>query len=119
LNTKGVKPTPRYLHSAVGYLSKLYIIGGRNDSITGVNNNFFDEVCVFDTKVRYWYQIKLYGNPISHRWGACAECYGSKIYYFGGMSLSSYHDFTVHEIEIDIKNCKNAIESWSKDISKK
>jgi hypothetical protein len=45
--------------------------------------------------------LSISGSPPSVRWGACAACIGTKLLYFGGMSLENFCDFKVYALETE------------------
>ncbi len=53
---KGVRPTPRYRHSAVNYKNQIIIFGGVDTS-----KQRFNDLFIFDTSTRLWEEIKASG----------------------------------------------------------
>lgn len=65
-------PRGRYAHLSSVTASRLFIIGGQD-----INNNWVDDICVYDLKERRWVQRKTYSRPsgtyrsvaVSAQWG--------------------------------------------------
>lgn len=90
------EPSPRYECSMVAFEEKLFVFGGRNDSV------FFNDLLVFDRRSQKWARIDADGGPCP-RSGHCATYRGSKLWIFGGQNASGYlndiytFDFRVHQ----------------------
>lgn len=111
LEPSGTAPSPRYGHSAVLSGHSIFFIGGRNDSFYTCSERF-DEIAAFNFQSCRWDSISVSGSPPSLRWGACAASIGTKILYFGGMSLENFCDFKVYALETEQNYAGELSKNW-------
>jgi hypothetical protein len=111
LEPSGTAPSPRYGHSAVLCGPNIFYIGGRNDSFYSCSERF-DDIAAFNFQFCRWDSLSISGSPPSLRWSACAACIGTKILYFGGMSLENFCDFKVYALETEQSYAGELAKNW-------
>src|SRR5690606_38241785 len=88
-------------HCAVTFDSLLWIYGGYDD-------NYGDDVHVFDTKKSKWEKIEYIGKDFTKRRFHIAQVYNGKMLVFGGTNTSKYYNDI---IEFQLPNYSNITES--------
>ena len=100
LKLKGRLPLPRYHHTCNFLDSKLFIIGGRNDSYFERQQSFSENtVAVLDLEELEWSGFKLGGKTFQSRWGHVSFCYNSQIFVFGGINYFQYFNSDMYILE--------------------
>lgn len=85
LNSQGEVPKPRRGHSMVLIESLIVIFGGSD-----LNNNFYNDLYIFDLLKNTWMKINHFGDIPSPRAEHSAVVYGTTIWIFGGASRDGY-----------------------------
>ncbi|CAK1546692.1 unnamed protein product [Leptosia nina] len=89
-------PFQRYGHSCVGYGDKIYMWGGRNDTIACYT------VFCFDTKTLEWSNPTVTGVMPNGKDGHSACIIGNKMYIFGGFDyLTDQYTNNMHYLNLD------------------
>lgn len=93
-DTKGVKPSPRYLHTAVVYKDRMYVFGGyETDSYAIWKNDLYE----FDFKNRCFMPVNDSGDKPTPRFNHSAVVIDDCMYVFGGWTDAEANDLYKYE----------------------
>lgn len=84
---KGVRPKPRYRHSAVAYQGTIFIFGG-----VDTQQQRFNDIFSYETDNRKWQEIETLGLPPKERTFHKAVIFNNVMYVVGGFDGSRLND---------------------------
>jgi N-acetylneuraminic acid mutarotase len=92
----GYIPAPRESCAAALVDDTIYIFGGK-----GLNGVGLGDLCAYRIKSQRWYMFQNMGAPPSPRFGSTLTVIQSKIYVFGGESVSGKTEDSSHVYILD------------------
>jgi leucine-zipper-like transcriptional regulator 1 len=84
---KGVRPKPRYRHSAVAFDDTIFIFGG-----VDTQQQRFHDLFSYETETRKWSEIETIGHPPKERTFHKAVIFDNVMYVIGGFDGSRLND---------------------------
>jgi hypothetical protein len=84
---KGVRPKPRYRHSAVVYQDTIFIFGG-----VDTQQQRFNDIFSYETETRKWSEVETHGLPPKERTFHKAVIFSNVMYIVGGFDGSRLND---------------------------
>lgn len=84
---KGVRPKPRYRHSAVAFQGTIFIFGG-----VDTQQLRFNDLFSYETETRKWQEIETLGLPPKERTFHKAVIFSNVMYIVGGFDGSRLND---------------------------
>lgn len=114
VETTGIKPSPRYLHTLNYHSGLAYLIvyGGRNDDIFSKNNqeNCFNDIHLLSLSTLGWSEVLFLNKiPRNPRAGHASLVIGTRLFIFGGSNFQENFVETVFDmIELSSDQAKDA-----------
>lgn len=106
-NYSGTPPSPRYNHAASSIKNKLFIFGGRNDSLfKSSGDSSLDDLHCFNVSSLCWENLKICGSPPGGRWAHCMVGFQNKILMLGGLTTKQFLPADLYILESELESLR-------------